>query len=140
MVQIQALLKGKTWYIPSSKAIQSAVSYVNRHPERGGVQALVTVVEEKVITFWTSKLVQSVQVTIRSADVPRLRLRLAVVHQDAAARGKYPGSESVVALAGQAAVQQYLTQAVAKVLLPSIGARATFRRLLLHVCLFGQTC
>lgn len=142
MVQVQVLCKGKECLIPSARALQSAVSYVNSHSERGGVQALVTVVEEKVTTFWRSKLRRDVEVVIRSADKPRLRLRLSLSHEagDSRGGGKSSADEGVVSLPGQKAVQQYLTQAVAKVILPSVCAHASFRRLLFHICVVGQTC
>ncbi|KAL8424860.1 hypothetical protein Efla_001665 [Eimeria flavescens] len=142
VVQLQALLKKQEWYLPSSRALQSVVSYVNSHQTRGGVQAIVSVVEEKVTGFWRSKARHSVKVTVRSADAPSVRLRLAVSRASAnvASGGSAKEEVPVVALGGQEAVQQYLTQAIAKVILPSIGARASFRRLLLHICIIGKTC
>lgn len=139
VVQIQALCKGKEWLIPSSRALQATVSYVNSHSERGGVQAMITVVEGKVTTFWRSMLRHDVQVMIRSADVPCLRLRLGLFPEDDSSAGGR-AKDAVVSLAGEEPVRQYLTQALAKVILPSIGARASFHRLLFHICVVGKTC
>ncbi|KAL8447261.1 hypothetical protein Emed_004472 [Eimeria media] len=141
VVQIQALVK-REWHIPSSRALQSVVSYVNTHPARGGVQAIVSVVEEKVTGFWRSKSRFALKVIVRSGDAPPIRLRLAVARTSAnlEALGETKAEVSVVAVASQEAVQQYFTQAAAKVILPTIGGRASFRRLLLHVCVIGRTC
>ena len=141
IIQIQALCRGSVWRIPSSRALQAAVAYVNRHSKRGGVQALVSIVERKVTTFWRSWIQEDVQVIIRSADVPLLRMRLNPTSGDTHRPGESMDmSKVVVSLPDEGAVRQYLTQAVAKLIIPSIGTRASFRRLLLHICISGKTC
>ncbi|KAL8272934.1 hypothetical protein Esti_003102 [Eimeria stiedai] len=140
VVQIQALLK-KDWHIPSSRALQSVISYVNRHTARGGVQAIVSVVEENVTGFWRSKARYTVKVTVRSADAPPMRLRLALAQTSAnrPALSEAKGEVLVVSVAGQEAVQQYFTQSVAK----ARGRRRIAENesfLVASVCSSGRWC
>ncbi|CDJ69657.1 hypothetical protein ENH_00072850, partial [Eimeria necatrix] len=144
VVQVQARVSRGVWQIPAARALQATVAYVNSHPERGGVQAVVGIVEEKVTTFWRSFVQQEVQVTLRTADVPKLLRRLGtyphgrrggLLDQDTG-----PLKDTTLKLSGQDEVRQYLSQALAKLIMPSIGPKATFRRLLLHVCIAGKTC
>ncbi|XP_026192182.1 uncharacterized protein LOC34618820 [Cyclospora cayetanensis] len=141
VVQIQASLSGSDWLIPAARPLQAAVAYVNSHSERGGVQAVVSVVEEKGTAFWRSPKQYGVRVLIRSSDSPNLRLRFNRSHEASdPANGLEASSRAVVSLSGEGAVLQYLEQTVAKVILPTIAARASFRRLLFHVCFAGETC
>lgn len=139
---MQALCAGGTWAIPSARVIQAAFAYISSHPERGGAQLVLTVTEEKLTTFWRSRRVHEVKVTVRTADTPRARLRIVLSPEDPEANdgGKVVPEKTVVLLHGESAVKKYLHQAIAKSVLPAIASRAPFRRILIHVCIVNKTC
>ena len=168
IVQVQALRTRDMWHVPSAGALEAAVAFLNSRQERGGVQVLVRVVEERVMTFWRTVRQYDVRVFIRSADSPIVTMKLcqhpessgaaALSSSNSGTQGRLTSSSSsfssavnssnscstsrsvVVSLAGEGAVRQYLTQALAKIIIPSIGPRITFRRLLIHVCIANKTC
>lgn len=103
---------------------------------------VLTVAEEKHVTFWRTRRVHVVKVTLRTADTPKARLKIVLSPEDPDANegGKVVPAKTVVLLQGESSVKKYLSQAIAKSILPAISPRVSFKRLLIHVCVVGKTC